>query len=68
MVSGDPDQLEQLLINLRAQCRGRSPAKPKAESACTWRKAGPQVEVRVKDEGPGLSNTANVRAVLYDEA
>ncbi len=59
MVSGDPDQLEQLLINLVRNAVDAS-SETKGGVCCTWRKAGPQVEVRVEDEGPGLSNTANL--------
>jgi nitrogen fixation/metabolism regulation signal transduction histidine kinase len=58
-VSGDPDQLEQLLINLVRNAVDAS-SETKGAVCCTWRKAGAQVEVRVEDEGPGLSNTANL--------
>jgi signal transduction histidine kinase len=58
-VSGDPDQLEQLLINLVRNAVDAS-SETKGGVCCTWRKAGAQVEVRVEDEGPGLSNTANL--------
>jgi nitrogen fixation/metabolism regulation signal transduction histidine kinase len=59
MVSGDPDQLEQLLINLVRNAVDAS-SETKGGVCCTWRKAAAQVEVRVEDEGPGLSNTANL--------
>ena len=36
------------------------PAKPKAKSPAPGAKPGPQVEVRIEDDGPGLSNTANL--------
>jgi signal transduction histidine kinase len=58
-VSGDPDQLEQLLINLVRNAVDAS-SETKGGVCCTWRKAGAQVEVRIEDEGPGLSNTANL--------
>ena len=58
-VSGDPDQLEQLLINLVRNAVDAS-SETKGGVCCTWRKAGAQVEVRVEDEGPGMSNTANL--------
>jgi PAS domain S-box-containing protein len=63
VVEADPDQLEQLLINL---------VKNAVEAAQTtgggvevgWAKvqavAGPQLEIWVRDEGPGLANTANL--------
>jgi nitrogen fixation/metabolism regulation signal transduction histidine kinase len=58
-VSGDPDQLEQLLINLVRNAVDAS-SETKGGVCYTWRKAGAQVEVRIEDEGPGLSNTANL--------
>jgi PAS domain S-box-containing protein len=61
-VSADPDQLEQLLINLL-----RNAADAAAETgggvAILWRRLRgnpPRVELRVEDEGPGLSSTTNL--------
>jgi PAS domain S-box-containing protein len=62
LVSADPDQLEQLLINLV-----RNAADATLETgggvALLWRRLRgnpPRVEVRVEDEGPGLSSTTNL--------
>lgn len=58
-VQADGDQLDQLLINLV-----RNAADAALETAGSvkvgWRKSGPHVEIWVEDEGPGLSNTANL--------
>jgi signal transduction histidine kinase len=35
-------------------------SETKGQVSCSWSKTGAQVEVRVEDEGPGLSNTANL--------
>jgi nitrogen fixation/metabolism regulation signal transduction histidine kinase len=58
----DADQLEQVLINLV-----RNAADAALETGgsveLTWGSNGPgarEVEIRVRDEGPGLSNTANL--------
>ncbi|MBZ5580229.1 MAG: PAS domain-containing sensor histidine kinase [Acidobacteriia bacterium] len=58
-VRGDPDQLEQVLINLLrnaadASLPGGTPAR------IGWRRDGAMIEVWVKDEGPGLAATANL--------
>jgi nitrogen fixation/metabolism regulation signal transduction histidine kinase len=58
-VQGDADQLEQLLINLL-----RNAADATLETGgrvkVGWRRNTTHVEVWVRDEGPGLSNTANL--------
>jgi nitrogen fixation/metabolism regulation signal transduction histidine kinase len=58
-LSADSDQLEQLLINLI-----RNAADASLETGggvqVTWTKNGSNIDVRVTDEGPGLSNTANL--------
>lgn len=58
-LSADPDQLDQLLINLL-----RNAVDASLENAggvqVGWKKDGSFVEVSVEDEGPGLSNTANL--------
>ncbi len=58
-ISADADQLEQLLINLV-----RNAVDATLETGggvqVRWSKNGHYLEVRVEDEGPGLSNTANL--------
>jgi len=58
-ISGDPDQLEHLLINLVRNAVDAT-SETKGRVFCYWKKAGPQLEVCVEDEGPGLANTANL--------
>jgi two-component system, NtrC family, nitrogen regulation sensor histidine kinase NtrY len=59
VIQGDADQLEQLLINLIRNAADASlPAKGRVRLG--WRKASGHVEITVEDEGPGLSNTANL--------
>ena len=58
-VQADPDQLDQLLINLvRNACDAA--LETKGGVKIRWAKIGSQWEVCVEDEGPGLSNTTNL--------
>jgi len=58
-VRGDPDQLEQVLINLLRNAADASlPANTPVRIG--WRRNGTMVEIWVKDDGPGLSTTANL--------
>lgn len=59
IVQGDRDQLEQLLINL---LRNAVDASLETGGGVTiaWTQAGTRLEVLIQDEGPGLSNTANL--------
>jgi nitrogen fixation/metabolism regulation signal transduction histidine kinase len=58
-VQADGDQLEQLLINV---IRNATDAALETQGGVrvTWGTVGGQMEVRVEDQGPGLSNTANL--------
>ena len=58
-VQGDPDQLEQVLINLLRNATDASLATGGAVRI-GWRRDGSMLEIWVKDEGPGLSGTANL--------
>jgi len=59
IVQADPDQLEQLLINL---IRNATDAALETQGGVRvgWNRVGAYLEIRVEDEGPGLSNTANL--------
>jgi len=59
VIQGDADQLEQLLINLIRNAADAS-LQTKGKVRLGWRKASGQVEITIEDEGPGLSNTANL--------
>ncbi len=58
-ISADADQLEQLLINLI-----RNAVEAALETGggveVGWSRQGSQLDVWVRDEGPGISNTANL--------
>lgn len=58
-IQGDRDQLEQLLINLL-----RNAVEASLETGggvtVTWARRSSMVEILIDDEGPGLSNTANL--------
>jgi len=68
VLQADADQIEQLLINLvrNAVDAVRETVVPGAASPpagavrIDWAQAGGWLEVQVKDEGPGLSSTANL--------
>jgi nitrogen fixation/metabolism regulation signal transduction histidine kinase len=58
-IEADADQLEQLLINLL--CNAVDAALETAGGVSVgWTRHGGQLEVRIQDEGPGLSNTTNL--------
>jgi two-component system, NtrC family, nitrogen regulation sensor histidine kinase NtrY len=58
-IQGDPDQLEQALINLLRNAADASLATGGVVAA-GWRRDGAMVEIWVTDSGPGLSGTANL--------
>ena len=58
-IQGDRDQLEQVIINLLRNAVDAS-LETGGGVAVSWRRLGTQLEVSVEDEGPGLSNTANL--------
>lgn len=61
-IEADPDQLEQLLINLVKNAVEAAPGAP-AGVRLSWSRVerpAPAVEVRVDDDGPGLPPSANL--------
>jgi nitrogen fixation/metabolism regulation signal transduction histidine kinase len=58
-VQGDPDQLEQVLINLLRNAADAS-LVTQGKVSVGWRRDGSMLEIWIKDEGPGLSSTANL--------
>jgi nitrogen fixation/metabolism regulation signal transduction histidine kinase len=58
-ISGDPDQLDQLLINVIRNAADAS-LENRGSVHLTWTRTSQQVRIFVRDEGPGLSNTANL--------
>ena len=59
LIPGDPDQLDQLLINL---IRNAADASLETAGSVTtsWERSGSQMRMTVLDEGHGLANTANL--------
>src|SRR5262249_27811825 len=58
-VQADPDQLEQVLINLLRNAADAS-LNTSGRVRIGWLRDGAMLEIWVKDEGPGLSSTANL--------
>jgi nitrogen fixation/metabolism regulation signal transduction histidine kinase len=58
-IDADPDQLDQLLINLVRNAADASLATGGGVSV-SWRLDDGTLEVRVEDEGPGISNPGNL--------
>jgi nitrogen fixation/metabolism regulation signal transduction histidine kinase len=58
-ISADPAQLEQLLINV---LRNATDAVLETQGGVrvTWEKLATAVEIRIEDDGPGISETANL--------
>ena len=58
-VRADPDQLEQLLINLLRNAVDAA-LETGGGVSVGWTRRADQLEVCIQDEGPGLSNTSNL--------
>lgn len=58
-IEADGDQLEQVLINLIKNAVEAAQVTDGGVSV-SWERLGPRLEIRVRDEGPGLANTANL--------
>jgi two-component system, NtrC family, nitrogen regulation sensor histidine kinase NtrY len=58
-ISGDADQLEQLLINLLHNAAD-AVLECGTQASVGWVSQDSQLEVWVRDDGPGIQNTANV--------
>ena len=58
-IQGDADQLEQLLINILRNATDAS-LETNGKVYVDWTRTPSQFEIHVRDEGPGLPNTANL--------
>jgi nitrogen fixation/metabolism regulation signal transduction histidine kinase len=63
-VSVDPDQLEQLLINLLGNAVD-AVEETGGDAEVTWEERGGAVALEVRDEGPGLSGGSNLFVPFY---
>jgi nitrogen fixation/metabolism regulation signal transduction histidine kinase len=59
-IDADPDQMEQLLINLLRNAADACLEAGGGSVSLGWRRLKGRVEIWVDDEGPGLANTANL--------
>jgi len=62
-IDADPDQLEQLMINLIRNAVDASLDSPKRQAGPVvvgWRTNARSVEIYIRDEGPGLLNSENL--------
>src|SRR5581483_9741808 len=58
-IHADPDQLEQLMINIIRNAVDAS-IETHGGVSVTWSRNGASVELSVKDEGPGIANPGNL--------
>jgi two-component system, NtrC family, nitrogen regulation sensor histidine kinase NtrY len=65
VLKADPDQLEQMLINLLGNAVDASLAKDGRPVCATWKLAGTSVVVTIEDRGMGLANTENLFVPFY---
>jgi nitrogen fixation/metabolism regulation signal transduction histidine kinase len=59
VIQADGDQLDQLLINLTRNAVDAA-LETGGGARVGWSKTASEIELRVEDDGPGLSNTANL--------
>ena len=60
-VTADPDQLEQLLINIiRNAVDATLETGQKGEFALDWKQIDGALQISIEDQGPGLSDTSNL--------
>ena len=65
VLKADPDQLEQMLINLLGNAVDASLAKDGRPVCATWKVAGSSVVVTIEDRGMGIANTENLFVPFY---
>jgi two-component system, NtrC family, nitrogen regulation sensor histidine kinase NtrY len=56
---GDPDQIEQVLINLLRNAADAALTR-QGGVRVSWARDGAMVEIRIEDDGPGLAGTSNL--------
>jgi nitrogen fixation/metabolism regulation signal transduction histidine kinase len=65
MLSADPDQLEQMFINLLANAVDASLARDAQPVRVSWKLAGTSVLVTIEDRGLGIANAENLFVPFY---
>jgi two-component system nitrogen regulation sensor histidine kinase NtrY len=65
VLKADPDQLEQMLINLLRNAVDASLAKNGGPVRATWKLAGASVLVAIEDRGMGIANSENLFVPFY---
>ncbi len=65
MVEADPDQLEQMLINLLANAAEASLGNGEQAVTAQWRVEGEAVVIAIRDEGCGIANPGNLFVPFY---
>jgi nitrogen fixation/metabolism regulation signal transduction histidine kinase len=64
-LNADPDQLEQMFINLLANAVDASLANGAKPVRASWQLTGPSVWVTIEDRGLGIANTENLFVPFY---
>jgi nitrogen fixation/metabolism regulation signal transduction histidine kinase len=65
VLNADPDQLEQMLINLLANAADASLANGSQAVYVSWALAGSNVQIVIEDEGLGIANPENLFVPFY---
>ncbi len=65
MVNADPDQLEQMFINLLANAVDASLANGARPVRASWKLAGSSVLIAIEDRGLGIANAENLFVPFY---
>jgi nitrogen fixation/metabolism regulation signal transduction histidine kinase len=64
-LNADPDQLEQMFINLLANAVDASLANGSEPVRATWERTGSNLSVIIEDRGLGIANTENLFVPFY---
>ncbi len=64
-LDADPDQLEQMLINLFANAADASLANASQPVRATWVSTGASVQISIEDRGLGIANPENLFVPFY---
>jgi len=65
ILKADPDQLEQMLINLLGNAVDASLAKDARPVCAAWKVAGSSVFITIEDRGMGIANSENLFVPFY---